>query len=281
MKKLIKNKFFVLTIVAIVVTVVYFIAQKAIDNYIFNNNDEIVSEEDVESSDLEIDNEEKNKETSDSAEMSGMICEDEMDVVLEEEIVENSMAEAESKEVQKGEKDSIEDAKESEVVEKIFVYVTGEVNNPGVVILDEGSRIADAINAAGGTTSKANISKINLVYVLDDGMKVNIPNNNDLKNEFEYITKSSGDGANDTEEHSDETSSSNNSQEYTKSYSIVNINTATQTELETLPGIGPSIALKIINYRKENGKFSSIEDLKNVSGIGEAKFEAVKKFVKI
>ena len=58
--------------------------------------------------------------------------------------------------------------------------------------------------------------------------------------------------------------------------SVVNINTATQTELETLPGIGPSLALKIINYRKENGKFSSIEDIKNVSGIGDAKFENIK-----
>ena len=64
-----------------------------------------------------------------------------------------------------------------------------------------------------------------------------------------------------------------------KTTSLVNINTATQTELETLPGIGPSIALKIINYRKENGKFSNVEELKNVNGIGENKFEAMKKYV--
>ena len=62
-------------------------------------------------------------------------------------------------------------------------------------------------------------------------------------------------------------------------FDIVNINTATQTELETLPGIGPSLALKIINYRKENGKFSSIEDIKNVSGIGEAKFNNIKEYI--
>ena len=61
--------------------------------------------------------------------------------------------------------------------------------------------------------------------------------------------------------------------------SNVNINTATQTELETLPGIGPSLALKIINYRKENGKFKSIEELKSVNGIGENKYEEIKKYI--
>ena len=68
---------------------------------------------------------------------------------------------------------------------------------------------------------------------------------------------------------------------YSKSYDIVNINTATQTELESLPGIGASLALKIINYRKENGKFSSIDEIKNVSGIGESKFEDLKKYINI
>lgn len=60
---------------------------------------------------------------------------------------------------------------------------------------------------------------------------------------------------------------------------VVNINTATQTELETLPGIGTSTALKIVNYRNENGKFESIEDIKNVSGIGEAKFNNIKRLI--
>ena len=63
--------------------------------------------------------------------------------------------------------------------------------------------------------------------------------------------------------------------------SKVNINTATQTELETLPGIGPSLALKIINYRKENGKFSNIEEIKNVSGIGDSKYEKLKNYILI
>ena len=62
---------------------------------------------------------------------------------------------------------------------------------------------------------------------------------------------------------------------------IVNINTATQTELETLPGIGPSLALKIIRYREENGKFNNIEDLKNVSGIGDNRFNDIKDYITV
>ena len=180
-----------------------------------------------------------------------------------------------------------EDTDENVVPAKIMVHVTGQVKDQGVVLLDEGSRIVDAIEAAGGITDKANITKVNLVYILQDGMKINIPNQNDLKNNenFEYITMSSGDEKNDANINN---SASNTSSEESSSnkesafkISVVNINTATQTELETLPGIGPSLALKIINYRKENGKFSSIEDIKNVSGIGDAKFENIKNYIKV
>ncbi len=176
--------------------------------------------------------------------------------------------------------------------EKIYIYVTGQVNNPGVVALKESSRIVDAIDAAGGITDLANISKINLVYVLKDGMKVNIPSDEDLKNssDFEYITMSSGDSKNDSDYISSDIfesdtidlppSKDSSSSAFSKNF-VVNINLATQTELETLPGIGPSTALSIINYRKENGKFSSIEDIKNVSGIGDSKFEKIKSFITV
>ena len=143
----------------------------------------------------------------------------------------------------------------------------------------------DAIDIAGGITEKANITKLNLAYVLEDGMKINIPNDNDLREnpDFKYIINGSDDG--NDEVRKENVDSSNESKTVTSSSSsskksgIVNINTASQTELETLPGIGPSIALKIINYRKENGKFSSIEDIKNVSGIGENKFNELKKYI--
>ena len=168
---------------------------------------------------------------------------------------------------------------------KIYIYITGEVNNQGVVILNKGSRVKDAIDIAGGITEKANITKLNLAYVLEDGMKINIPNDNDLREnpDFKYIINGSDDG--NDEVRKENVDSSNESKTVTSSSSsskksgIVNIHTASQTELETLPGIGPSIALKIINYRKENGKFSSIEDIKNVSGIGENKFNELKKYI--
>lgn len=165
---------------------------------------------------------------------------------------------------------------------KIYVYVTGEVNNSGVMVLNEGSRIIDAINAAGGTTDKADISKVNLAYVLEDGMKLNIPNSEDLnKNpEFDYITIGSSDGTNTNVNNINtsigRTSKTNSEKNNT---SVININTASQTELETLPGIGPSLALKIIKYRNEVGKFNSIEDIKNVSGIGENKFNEIKSYI--
>ena len=177
--------------------------------------------------------------------------------------------------------------------EKIYVYVTGEVNNNGVVILNEGARITDAINAAGGTTTNADISKINLVYILTDGVKLNIPSFNDLKEnpDFEYIILGSGEGSLNSE--SSSSSSGVSSAESTgsstgkigsgisSSKQVVNINSASQTELELLPGIGPSLALKIIEYRNENGKFSKIEDIKNVKGIGDARFDDLKDFITV
>ena len=140
----------------------------------------------------------------------------------------------------------------------------------------------DAINKAGGTTNKANVSKVNLAYVLKDGMKINIPNDSDLKenSNFEYITMSSGDGKNDNVFESTSSKPIAESNGF-NNIKTVNINTATQTELETLPGIGPSTALKIINYRNENGKFKSIEDIKNVSGIGDSKFDTLKKYITV
>ena len=278
LKKFIKNKMLVLSICVIIVSLVYMGIQKAIDNYNFEHNNDIVSEEqtvtkeekersksDNSNSSEDLDQNVENLE--DKTEEDGIIANEEIDLVLEEE------------EIQETNKETI-----NETQNKIYVYITGEVNNPGVVVLNEGSRIVDAINAAGGTTPKADISKVNLVYVLDDGMKVNIPNNSDLKNDadFEYITMNSGDGRKEETPPKDtETNNSKTSSNYSKKYDVVNINTATQTELETLPGIGPSLALKIINYRKENGKFSSIEQIKDVSGIGESKYENLKNYITI
>lgn len=147
----------------------------------------------------------------------------------------------------------------------IYIHIVGEVKNEGVVKLKEGQRIIDAIEEAGGVTEFADLSKVNLAFVLSDGQKVEIPNVNDNVENFMYVTDNSGDNI-----------IVDNGNKLNEGGDKVNINTASQTELETLTGIGPSIASKIIEYREENGKFRRIEDLKNVSGIGEAKYEAIK-----
>ena len=143
---------------------------------------------------------------------------------------------------------------------KIVVHITGQVVNAGVVKVEEGARVIDAIEAAGGATPEANLSKINLAYLLEDGMKIYVPSVND--EEEEYVT-----GSSETLE--------NSSKEVLK----VNINTATSEELQKLPGVGESIANRIVTYRKENGKFDTIEDLKNVSGIGDTKFNNIKGYI--
>lgn len=114
---------------------------------------------------------------------------------------------------------------------------------------------------AGGTTEIADITKVNLAYKVEDGQKIYIPNIYD-EDENQTILQ---DNSNIIIVN-DEIEDSN----------LININTDSQTELETLSGIGPSTALKIIEYRKENGNFEKIEDLKNVPGIGEAKFENIR-----
>lgn len=178
----------------------------------------------------------------------------------------------------------------TEVQNNIYIHIMGEIKNPGVVIAKEGDRIKDIIEKAGGTTEKADLKNINLAYKVEDGQKINIPNIDENKNEnvlqekddeknksttnntnnknaknVNHITKSSGTNV---------IVDGNNNDAESKS-SKVNINTATQTELETLNGIGPSTASKIIKYRNEKGKFKKIEDIKNVSGIGEAKFKKI------
>lgn len=252
--KIIKNKFFIIVCIIVILIASYVIIEEMmVDN---NNEIEIIEEaDDIFKKDGEENFEEKN------------ILKDEVIDDVEEKIEEGT--------------ENVEDF-ENEVIndnEKIYVYITGEVNNPGIVVLPIGSRIVDAIDCAGGITQNADIMKVNLVYMLQDGMKVNIPSSIELKNNpnFEYITMSSGDEKNDSNIKNATTVDTKSGSAF--KVSNVNINTATQTELETLPGIGPSLALKIINYRKENGKFKSIEELKNVSGIGDNKYDEIKKYI--
>lgn len=162
---------------------------------------------------------------------------------------------------------------EEDEVEKIVVHVTGAVKNEGVVEIKDGARIADAVEAAGGFSEIADISQINLAYQLEDGQKIYIPsindekiNENDKVLQKEYVTEEAGDQV--IIEDSDISVKNKESK--------ININTAEIAELEEIPGVGESTAQKIIEYRKQNGKFKNIEDIKNVSGIGDSKFENMK-----
>ena len=148
----------------------------------------------------------------------------------------------------------------------IAIHITGEVKKPGILYLKEGSRIADAIKEAGGATKNADLDRVNLAYVLADGQKIYIPNKNEKDEEISYIISNSGDNI------LVEEGKINKEGETAK----VNINTANLSELETLPGIGPSLAQRIIEYRETNGNFQTIEDLQNVKGIGDSKYSNIK-----
>lgn len=162
-------------------------------------------------------------------------------------------------EYQNEEKQEIQENNEIEEIEYIMVHVAGEVANPGLYKFVKNTRIQDAINEAGGITENADMTNINFAYCLSDGQKLYIPSKNDKNNNVISHENSAnivqGEGTNNIK---------------------ININTATQSELESIDGIGPSLASKIILHRQKNGKFKKIEDLKNVSGIGESKYEKLK-----
>ena len=138
---------------------------------------------------------------------------------------------------------------------EIFVDVTGAVNNPGVYTLTGRSRVIDAIKAAGDSAPGADLSTINLARVLNDGEQIYVDST---------IVNSSG-------------------QRVSKKVSSgpININRATLRQLDALDGIGPVIAGRIIEYRKKNGSFLTVDDLQKVSGIGAAKFAQIKSKVRI
>ena len=146
---------------------------------------------------------------------------------------------------------------EENIEETILVHVAGQVANPGVVELKQGDRIQNAIEKAGGILETANLSNINLASFVEDGMKIYIPSVTE-NNEINI-----------------------SSQEEAVLNSKININTANQAQLEQLEGIGEITALRIIEYRKQNGKFKTIEDLKNVKGIGDAKFDKIKDDIEV
>jgi len=148
----------------------------------------------------------------------------------------------------------------------IRVHVSGAVAHPGVVALPPGSRVEDAIQAAGGLTSEARSEGLNLAAILQDGEKISVP---------------ASAGTTPPQGNNPSPQNISNAQTADAPIPIININTATPEELELLPGIGPATAAKIIAYREENGTFSTIEEIQNVSGIGPVTFDKIKAYITV
>lgn len=163
----------------------------------------------------------------------------------------------------------VEEEKEEVKEKTITIDVKGEVNKPGVYELPVGSRVIDAIKISGGTTTKADTSMLNLSKVLADE-NVIIVYNKYSQQSIKYVEKECNCDACINNSNVSSGSSENSTSQK------ISINKATKEELMNLNGIGESRAIDIINYRNANGLFKSIEDLKQVSGIGDKLFEKIK-----
>ena len=162
---------------------------------------------------------------------------------------------------------------ETAVVEDEFIVVDidGAVRFPGVVILRAGSRVNDAVEEAGGLTGEADTRNVNLASKLSDGDKIYIPQENEESGNQPNNSKPAGIITNivSNNSHGSHANSENNG-------GMVNINTATSAQLQTLNGVGPVTAQKIIEYRNSVGSFAKIEDIMRVSGIGTKTFDGFK-----
>lgn len=146
----------------------------------------------------------------------------------------------------------------------LMVDVDGAVKQPGVVSLKEGDRVFQALDLAGGMKDDADTSSVNLARLVEDGEKIYVPTKAES-------SEPSAANANSTVKQNGSAASSGK----------ININKASTTELQQLPGIGPSTAEKIMEYRRQNGTFHKVEDLKNISGIGEKTFARLREKISV
>lgn len=176
----------------------------------------------------------------------------------EERVVETSDIE-ESDSIQEASLDlgNSEETSTSVEQESIAVHVCGQVKNPGVYTLAQGARVSDAIDAAGGLTKDAAGDFINQAQKLEDEQQVYVPNQEEAKESPKEVQQET------------------NNESHSENKGLVNINQATREELMTLPGIGEAKADMIITYREDHGKFASIEDIKNISGIKDGVFNKI------
>ena len=148
----------------------------------------------------------------------------------------------------------------SPVPSVLFVHVAGLVHHPGVYQFDNGERVVDAVNAAGGALKKADLDALNLAALLTDGEQILVPK------QGQVVVPPPGEGG---------TSGP------ASAGGLVNVNTASESELETLPGVGPVLGAAIIAYRTEHGPFPTIDALDDVSGIGPATLENLRPLVTV
>ena len=149
----------------------------------------------------------------------------------------------------------------------LIIHIAGAVNSPGVYQLKSTDRIVDAVKIAGGAAEEANLDSINLAALLKDGQKIIVPYKTYSETGKEINTNTYNNAESMYSSSSDSTSAK------------ININTADANMLQTLSGIGPVLSERIIEYRKQNGFFGVIDDIVDVSGIGEKKFEGIRELI--
>ena len=145
----------------------------------------------------------------------------------------------------------------------LIIHIAGAVKNPGVYQLESTDRIVDAVKIAGGATEEANLDLINLASLLKDGQKIIVP--------FKTYSETGEEINTNTYNYVSSAYSSSGS-----TSAKININTANANMLQNLPGIGPVLSERIIEYRNQNGLFGVIDDVMDVSGIAEKKYEGIK-----
>lgn len=155
-------------------------------------------------------------------------------------------------------------------VKEITVYISGQVVKEGVVTLSSDKRLADAVEKLGGLTKNADTNNINLAMKLEDEKHYIIPKEGEVIQNNSDSTQVTSNKDNN---------SSNNATQSDSQGSKININTADLKQLDDIPGVGEATANKILSYRDENGEFKSIEEIKNVNGIGDKKFENMKDLI--
>jgi len=134
---------------------------------------------------------------------------------------------------------------------QILVHISGEVKNPGVYELKANDRLDDLVKISGGLTTDADVARVNLARVLEDGLKIHIPSRNNITEDNQVNGR----------------------------LTLTDFNQLSAKELKAIDGIGEVISKRIVDYREENGSFKKISDLLNVNGIGESKLEQIKKDV--